>query len=42
MAYILKGTAIWISPIDYSERILVFPDLKLQSIQFDFDSSDII
>lgn len=38
MVYILKGIAIWISP----ERTLVFPDLKLRSIQVDFDSSDIV
>lgn len=42
MEYILKGIAIWISPRDYSETTLMFPDLKLRSIHFDFDSSDII
>lgn len=42
VVYILKWISIWISPRDYSEKTLSFPDLKLQSIQFDFDSSDTI
>lgn len=44
LASILKGIPIWIliSPRDDSEKKLVFSELKLQSIQFDFDRSDIV